>query len=389
MTETPTTTEVATVETTTTEISPEVSQPSTTVKPYDMLDEYEDSPTETKVEVEAKEPEAEPEPEVEEKPLEQPKATKDDKVIDGLEELPIKRMVNGKEIEFKVKDAINSHIKQEEFNRNMDRRVQDISRREKSWESNQNQFRERLSATIQEAQNGNFIGAINTLAKLAKGSSDLDITKFEKMYFDQLSKVQEVYTKMTPEQREAYFAKRAAEEAKSENERLRNEKASFEAQTQLQREVQELQKQHNLPPEEFWGSYEILAQSQVGEGKQFKDPSEITARDVVNFSLQVKHWEKVLQAGQTVGVSDDAILDEVARITATHPDLTVEDIKKVIQNAGLASPSVVENLNRKVQKSGLNSSVSSTKKENANGLDGEDLDFLYRKQPKVYNRVVR
>jgi hypothetical protein len=388
MTDTPVTVETPTIETTTAEAP--VATATTTTKPYDMLDEYEESPAETKEEVDAApKVEEETETEVEEKPLDQPKATKDDKVVDGVEELPIKRMINGKEVEFKIKDAIESHVKQQEFNRNMDRRVQEISRREKSWEANQGEFRERINSVINEAQQGNFIGAINTLAKLAKGSSDLDITKFEKMYFDQLSKVQEVYTKMTPEQQEAYFAKRAAAEAKAENERLRGEKASVEAQTQLQREVQDLQKQYDLPAEEFWGNYKTLVDSQVGEGKQFKDPNEITAKDVVDFSLQVKHWEKVLQAGQTVGVSDDAILDEVARITAAHPDLTVEDIKKVIQSAGLASPSVVENLNRKVQKSGLNSPVSSTKKENANGMDSEDLDFLYRNQPKAYSRVVR
>jgi hypothetical protein len=306
-------------------------------------------------------------------------------------------MINGKEVEFKIKDAIQSHVRQEEFNRNMDRRITEVSKREKNiqssqarWDADQATLKEKVSSVIESAQNGDFVSGIRALAKLAAGSSDLDVVKFEKMYFEQLDKVHEVYSKMTPEQREAYFAKRAAAEAKAEADKLKTEKATQTAQSQLQAQVQTLMQQHNLAPEEFWGNYKVLADSQVGEGKPFKSPDDITADEVVRYSLSVKHWEKVITAGQKVGVTDDAIIDEVGKITATSPDLTVDDIIKVIQNAGLASAATVENLNRKVGKSGQsNSSASSTKKQNVNGYDEESLDFLYRKQPKSYARISR
>jgi len=380
----------------TTSDSNQVSQPLNTSKPYDddMFESYTAEP-----EVEAEKPKSEAvsekvkeEEASEEVPAETPqvpKATKNDKVIDGLEELPIKRLINGKEVEFKIKDAIQSHIKQEEFNRNMDRRITEISRREKAWQTGQADFKGKISEIIEATQSGDFVTGIRALAKLAKGSSDLDVTQFEKMYFEQLEGIRDVYTKMTPEQRDAYFAKRSAAEAKAEAERLRGEKALTEAQSQLQEQVDALQKQHGLPPEEFWGSYKYLSENQVGEGKLFKTSDEITPEKVVTHSLSTRHWEKVFKAGESAGITDEAILDEVGRITESRQDLTVEDIVKLIKNAGLASPSVVENLNRKAGQPRFNSTASSTKKENVKGIDKEDLDFLYRKQPKAYSRIVR
>lgn len=371
-------------------------------KPYDddMLESYEAEAIKEDPTLAAK---PEPEESKEEKPLEEPKeeeaeekpeakATKDDKIIDGVEELPIKRMINGKEVEFKIKDAIQSYVKQEEFNRNMDKRLNDVSRRERAWRKEEETFRDRVTEVVNNAQNGDFVSGIRALAKLAAGNSDLDIVKFEKMYFDQLEKVNEVYTKMTPEQREAYFAKRAAAEAQERLKKLENEKTSTEAQSQLQQQIDSLMQQHGLTPEEFWGNYKQIVDSQVGEGKAFKDPNDITADEVLKYSLTVRHWEKVYKAGEALGVTDEAILEEVGKITSTYPDLTVEDVAKVIKNAGLASPSAVENLNRKVGKSGQpHSAASSTKSKNGKieGLDEEDLGFLYRNQPKAYSRIVR
>lgn len=321
------------------------------------------------------------------------------KIEENLEDTSIKRTINGKEVEFTVKDAINSHIKIEEFNRNMDRRVQDVTKKEQEvlrkqqeWNSEEETFKSRLIDVIKGAQTGNFIDSIRLLAKLAAGRSDLDIVKFEKMYFDQLENVREVYSKMTPEQREAYFAKREANEAKAEAERLKGEKASSQAQSQLQAQVDSAIAKFNLTHEEFWGNYKTLTETQVGENKPFKHPNDITVADVTQHSLLVKHWEKIYTAGERLGISDEAILDEVGQITKTYPDLTVEDVIKVINNAGIADSSVVENLNRKAGKNKqLNSSVSSTKKANGKieGLEAEDLDFLYRNQPKAYTRIVR
>lgn len=396
--------DIASVETPT--VNTATVQSPTAAKPYDdeMLEAYEaeavESETEEKPVVQEAPKVEEPEEstdkpeESEEKAEEAPKSTKDDKIIDGVEELSLKKIINGKEVEFKIKDAVQAYTKQEEFNRNMDRRISEVSRREKSWQLDQNEFKGKVSKVIEAAQAGDFVSGIRALAKIAAGKSDLDVVKFEKDYFEQLDKVRDVYTKMTPEQREAYFAKRSAAEARAEAERLKGENANKEAQSQLEVQVQQLQQQHGLSQDEFWGNYKALADSLVGEGKKFNSPNEITADDVVKYSLEVRHWEKVYQAAEALGIEDEAILEETHKITSVDRSLTVDEIREVIKQAGLAKvaePDVVENLNRKARSSGSSSAASSTKKQNGKveGLEDEDLEFLYRNQPKAYQRVVR
>jgi len=393
------------VEVTTANSSPDVSKPFVSSKPYDddMLQAYE---AETKAEVVEPEPtqaltekeeasaevnEGEPEKQEEVAPA---KAKEGDTVDDGFENVPVKKLINGKEVEFKVKDAITAYVKQEEFNRKMDERLSHVARREKSWTDDQVKFKDVIGKLIDTAQKGDFVTAVRGLAKIAAGDSGLDVTEFEKTYFEQLDKVRDVYTKLTPEQREAYFAKREAAEAKDRARKLEEEKTTRVATSQLQEQVQQLQEQHGLSNEEFWGNYKALEEGLVGEGKVFSDASEITADKVVEYSLRVRHEAKVIEAGRKTGVEDEAILDEVSKLTLTNPDLTVDDIAKVIEASGLtlkASPEAVENLNRKAGASRLRSSpqANSTKKDEAKGWDKEDLDFLYRKQPPVYRRPQR
>lgn len=366
-------------------------------KPYDddLLEVYEEEAKEESAESASEDTQTSKEPTKDDESVEETDTetkVETPKPAENLEDLPIKRLINGKEVEFKIKDAIASHVKIEEFNRNMDRRITDISKREKAWTADQENFRGKIGEVIQTAQGGDFVSGIRALAKLAAGNSDLDVVKFEKMYFDQLENVREVYSKMTPEQREAYFAKRQASEAKAEAEKLKGEKATTVAQAQLQANVDSVIKQYGLTEEEFWGNYKTLADSQVGEDKAFKHPNDITVEDVTKHTLLVRHWEKVYTAGEQLGINDESILDQVGQITKAMPDLTVEDVVKVIKNAGIANSSVVENLNRKAGKNGqLNSTASSTRKANGKieGLEAEDLDYLYRNQPKAYTRIVR
>lgn len=382
--------------------SPLVSKPFVSAKPYDddMFDAYEATePTaeeqkpveepkaeEPKAE-EAKEPEQKAEPAKEPEQKEVPDA--------AIEETAIKRAINGKEVEFKVKDAIQAYVKQEEFNRNMDRRLTHVSQREKRFLDEQTKFKSVIDKVIEVTQGGDFIGGVRALAKLAAGNSKADVVEFEKKYFAQLDKVRDVYSKMTPEQQEAYFAKRAAAEAQERASRLEDEKSAQVEISQLQAKVNKLTSDYGIPEAEFWKNYKALESSQVGEGKAFAAPNDIKPEDVISFSLRVRHEEKVLQAGEKIGVTDDAVLDEVVRLTLARPDLSVDDIAKIIEDAGLAKtakPQAVENLNRKAEKSNARfNQASSTKKENGkiDGLDTEDLEFLYRKQPKAYARPVR
>jgi hypothetical protein len=399
MTDTPTTpTAPATPSTT------EVTSAPVGAKPYDdaIFESYTDEPVEgseesisTSEEVESAQEEApseESETQENKDSEEINKATKHDKVDDGFKELPLKEIINGKEVQFKVKDAIQAYVKQEEFNRNMDRRITHVSQREKAWQSDQESFKGNLSKLMQVAQGGDFVTAVRGLAKIATHGTNLDPTEFEKQYFDQLDKVREVYTKMSPEQRDAYFAKRSLQEAKARASELEKEKSLTVQASQLQQKVQTLQQQYGIPEDEFWGGYETLSKGLVERGIK-KTPDEIQPEEVVQFALETRRHEKVFTAAKMTGLTDEAMIDEVANITRSRPDLTAEDIAEVIRQGRLvptAPNDAVENLNRKAGRSNTQfSKASSTKKESTNGYAKEDLEFLYRNQPKGYSRSVR
>lgn len=395
------------IPTTTTADSESVSQPITNSKPYDdeMLEVYEreeaneleEQGTAEESSGDIKPTEAAKDGQEGEDKAEEAKLgeRKGDKVEDNFESVVVKKIINGKEVGVKIGDAINAFVKQEEFNRNMDRRLSDVGAKEKRWEQDQQQFKGKIGKLIDVAQKGDFVTAIRGIAKLAAGGSGLDVVKFEEQYFSQLDKVREVLTKMSPEQQKAYWAERRAAEAEQEARSLREEKTVNTEKSQLQDHVVALQKRFNIPEAEFWGNYQTLAEGMVGEGKPFQHPNDISAEEVVRYTLAVQHEEKVLTAGKAFGIEDDEILDEISRVSKLRPGISVDEIKALIEQSGIAknaNAATVENLNRKVGRNQTQfSKASSTKKENdiPEGYDEETLSHLYRNQPKVYKRPVR
>lgn len=379
----------------TTSDSNQVSRPLNQAKPYD--DELFDSYS-------AETPDAEEAPKVEAPQVEQPKVEEPAKVegekpaekadeTPKVEDTVLKRTIAGKEVEFKVADAIQAYEKQEEFNRNMDRRVTHISQRETKWNNSVQEFRTNVERVMDTARKGDFVSGIRALAKVAVGNSGLDPVEFEKQYFEQLSKIQEVYTKLTPQEREQYFVTRKLADVEERAKALENEKAVTTSKSQLQEHVTQTIQRHGLSTDEFWKNYGFLAEQNVGEGKKYKTPNDISTEDVVQYSMDVRHELKVIQATEKAGVTDEKVLNELSLITKADPSLTVDDILEILNTSGIAknaSRKSVENLNRKVGASRFNQ-ASSTKKENDKtaGLDKEDLDFLYRNQPKVFQRPVR
>lgn len=387
----------------------ETSQvPATTAKPYDdeIFNSYEASSAVPAEEPKAEEPKAE-EPdqplakeedkteeqgdEGDKKPEEINKATKDDKVDDGLEDLTLSRTINGKEVKFKIKEAAEAYLRQEKFNRDMDRRITNISQREQAWKKDQDSFKQNITKLIEKAQEGDFITAVSGFAKIATFGTDLDPVEFEKRYFTQLDNVRKVWSEKSPAEREAFFAKRALLNAKAKAAQLEQEKQFDTAKSSLQEKVVSLQREYNIPDEEFWGNYQTLAKELV-DRNVIKSTDEIEAEHVVNYSLELRRRTNIYEAAQQVGLEDDEKIEAISRVTASDPSLTVEDIVRLIKESGLvgiAPRSAVENLNKKAgQANSQFGKASSTKKEDkASGYDKEDLEYLYRNQPKGYSRV--
>jgi hypothetical protein len=392
-----------TVEIETTSENPNVTRPHVSAKPYDdeLFDDYAEPQAEkTSQAAEAPEksveqPKQEAAPEEKKVDVVDPKQEESSETIpiEKLEAHTITRQINGKDVQFAVKDAIDAYMGKEQFNRDMDRRVTKISQREKAWESDQVNFKERIQNVINATQNGDFVTGIRSLAKLAAGDSDLDVIDFEKKYFAQLDEVGKVYREMTPEQRDIFFAKRALAEANEKNKKLSESSNLEKSRAMLQQKVDSLIEQHSLTPDQFWKNYEAIVENQVGEGKRFTSRDDVTTEDVISYTTEVKEWEKVYTAGEIAKVEDEGILDDLKKIASVNPNLTAQDLAKILQDAKIgviADEKVVEDLNRKAGNSRF-SQGNSTKKQNGKieGYDDEDLNFVYRNQPKTYQRPKR
>lgn len=402
------------------EITPTPTVPATpavtSTKPYDMLDAYVDeAPAETPSEVPSPSVEVEPskeeaetsvseeKPEATEEeteveaPTEEAKAKEGDKVDDGFEEVPVSRIVNGKEVKFKVKDAIEAFVQKEEFNRNMDRRSTALAQKEKAWEKEVNTFGGQLSKVFDILKSGDFVNGVNALANTTSHITGLDVVELEKGYFDQVLKLGEAYGKLSGEQKDAYWAKRKASVSEAKLKSLQEESAKKDGVSQLEGHIKGLQEKNGISDGEFWGAYELITKEWLGEGKPFKDTSEIKPEHVIELVTETKHHQKVDEALKALNLTEEWRHDAVSMAVKKHnPNMTVSEIVQWLKEAGFApntaSPTAVENLNRKAEKSKTRfSQGSSTKKENGipEGYDKEILEELYRHQPRVYARPQR
>lgn len=390
-----------------TNIDTEVSAPISNSKPYDddMMEAYAEEPVldngsngtgvqSEKSDIPSPKTEDEtPEEKVEEE-AEPARAKEGDKIDDGFEKVPVKRQINGKEVEFTVEQAIEAFVSKETFNRDMDRRSTALAQKAKQWDDKVQKFKGDLGKIVEKAQGGDLVTALRGIAKIATNGSGLDQVKFEEMYFSQLDKIREVLTKMSPEQQKAYWAERRATVAEDEARKLRDEKTTHTEISQLQNEVAAVQQRYKIDDQEFWGNYKYLVDNVLGEGKVFESKDQITTEEVVKYTFQVRHERKIDEAGRKAGVTDEEHLDAISQaILATGSEMSVDEIAEWIVKTGqvkTASATQVENLNRKAGQSRF-SQGSSTKKENGipEGYDEETLEELYRRQPKVVKRPVR
>lgn len=411
MTETatpPVVTETTTTIPPTTETSsPNISKAPSNAKPYDdeMLELYEQEYVEeegnnetnniTKKEINdgTQKEEASEEGSQEQKPeKEEPKQE------DAIEDTSIRKLINGKEVEFKVKDAIQAYVKQEEFNRNMDRRSTALGQKEAKWNKEVNEFKNSINTVVFESlRKGDIHTPIRTLAKMATLNTDLDPVDIERQLFASLDKTADLYNKASPEERERFFIQRSRDVALEKVKALEQERALIAEQEKMKTEVSAVLQKTGLPEEAFWATYESLVQNDVGNGKRFQSEQEIKPQDVVDtFQQEVALKTKAYRALQLAGIDEDLMVDDLSQIAAANPTWTEEDLLGIVKKAyrldNIASPETVENLNRKAEKSRLRfNQGSSTKKENdkISGYDEDDLQFLNRHKPKTYVRPVR
>lgn len=372
----------------------------TQTPPQDLEESKEDSKEESSEE--SSEEDSEEEDSEKELPLKTYKARLGDQELDIPEEALIPVKVNDKNVNLKVKDAVDAYVKQDEFNRNMHRRISIIDNREKKLEAEYKGVEHKARQVLDMVQNGDFFGSIKSLAKVAGIDSELDQVALEKAFFNQLGELNKVWGEMTPQQREVYFANRKAEMLQSKLETTRQETERVQLERELAREIDELCEQNKMSMEDFNGSYQVLAKELVGEGKPWATASEIQPADVVRYHQQVgtmKTIQEALAEEKSSGMFDthsDAI-DTIATMSLEQ-GLDKQQVKELTKDIVKAIKSrqpnrAAENLNRKVAKAGqtaqLNPANSANKKnEKIEGYeDPSDLDWMYRKAPRSSTRA--
>ncbi len=320
------------------------------------------------------------------------KAKLGDKEVDLPEEAVLSEKIGDKEVTFTVKDAIKAWKGQEDFNRNMDRRSTSLSQKEKALQAQYQGLNAKAKQVVDMAVSGDFYSTVRALAQMAAGQSGLDIETFEKQYLDQLENQQKLWSNMTPEQREIFKAQKKAELLAEENQRLKGQSQEVSQAQQLQQQINALCQQANVGVDDFWKTYEALAENEVGEGKRWRTKNEISPEQVIYYSALTKHVQQVESLASEAGINDTAIIDEIIEVTKDK-GFSAEQIKRVIEESGLAvnaRPAAIENLNRRAQKSGIapseNKGSSIQKKPE---LDEEDEEFLYRMAPRQYRTLVR
>jgi len=313
------------------------------------------------------------------------KAKLGDQEVDLPEEAELTQKIGNKEVTFKVKDAIKAFATQQEFNRTMDKRVHDVSIKEKNLQSQYEEVKIKAGKIARLAQQGDWIPVVKALAKMAVGDSGQDPVEYEKACLESLGEVYKVFTGMTKEQRDVYFARRRAEAAEDRAKELETKTQRSEATLELEREIETLRSQHGIPQQKFWQLYETLVKNQVGEGKRFSSPEEVEPEHVVEFHMDIQHIGKIHEAAEAVSpaLSEDAdFCMELFKMTKDHPEFTQEDLQTIIRDALKQPNKSIENLNRKVanaQSKGMASQfkqVSSTGQKDA--IDEELEEFFFK-----------
>ena len=316
------------------------------------------------------------------------KAKHGEEELDIPEEAVIPVKVNGKDVNLKVKDAVQAFVRQDEFNRKMDSRVSSVVHREKKLEQELGTIKERAEGVIRLAAQGDFIPGVRALAKMVGLTQHSEVVQLEKAMMENLDSIRKVWTEMTPEQRDAYLANRRAEEANKELQATRESTQRQQSETQLQQKVQTLMQQSGVTEEIFWGHFKTLVENAVGEGQLFAKPDDIRPEDVITYHKQVELVRKVDTALKKVNPAllEQPIADEVINLVAGHDEFTVEDIEQIVRDALGAPSKTVENLNRKVEQAnsrGLRTQlkqVSSTKKADTQTDDEMYEHFFGRRQ---------
>lgn len=379
----------ANLEITTPVIQPQQSNNNPTqgqrVTADDLLDMYDDFPEEAPVEKEtggeAKVEEGKEGEVKEEIKSTLRKAKLNDSEIDLDESALIKETIAGKEVEFKVGDAIKAFKEQEEFNRGIDQRLRfadskekAVVKKERALSEEYNALASKAAAIVRLSGQGDIDKLLDGIVKMAVGQSTLDPIELKSVWLDKIRATVNDWGNATPEQMEIWKAQQRAKYAEEEVKQLQTKTQAKESESALLSQVDDACSSLGIKRAEFSDFYKDFVNKYVGkhENSVVETVDEVQVSDIVSYIQNKKHEANVIEAVRSVApskVSDDNLIDLIYTTTHGH-GLDADGIKEIVMDVLKQPTKGDENLNRKVQKNAKagfgtqSSAVSSTKKQN-------------------------
>lgn len=337
-----------------------------------------------------------PEDQAEQETVKSFKAKLGDKDVDIPEEAILSHEINGKKFNFKVADAVDALVGQEKFNRKADQRMTYIVNREKAVETAEQAVDDKAREIIEQSIKGDPMLIFRSLARMAAGKTGLDPIKIEEAYLNHLDEIGGLWTKMSPEQRNAFLLKRRAEEAERKNKVLEEKHTQTTGQVELERQIRAWQSQESISDDQLVAMYETIVEdvqkrgqeSGLNEQQIHEEIKKIPPQKLFDLHNAVKHRRLVIEAAAEISDSisqDEDIIDEVVAATKGK-NLSYQDVKDLVAeiNKQLAAPSAsVKSLNEKLsdrERAQLKKPVNSKKQTTKEDEQLEELFFNLTKR---------
>lgn len=287
--------------------------------------------------------------------------------------------VNGKTVPVKVRDALKAYSGQQEFNRNADARVHQITKRERELVESKNSINNYFTDIINKAAEGDIFGIFEKAA-LAKGQDPVEL---EKKILQDITEVVHVYTKLTPEQQQAYFAERRAEHYKRQLDASRSDAERAQRGREFHAAVEKVQQSWGLNQDEMGQFIQEMLDEGVSADK-------ITPQALNGYIYANVHHMRVMEGISKVDKSlaqNDRFVEYISNITANETTFTIDDIAEVVQSALQQPPKAVQNLSQKVlENKTLRSQLEHGNSNNRSDAEDEELFEDFHKSRPVYRR---
>jgi hypothetical protein len=209
--------------------------------------------------------------------------------------------VDGKMTKVSLEEAIQARVGQDKFNKTIEQRLSYANQRELRVDNKVSNILNKAQEVVEVAKTGDPLPALRALARMVAGGNEVEAVEIERQFLEKMDTVTNVWTKMNPEQRKAYFAEQRAKAAEEKAARLEKDVVTTNSVRQAHAEVQNICKEIGLEVEQFQSLYhEFIIPNLVGPGKEFETIEEIGPREVAQVHIKYSSLQKVNEAAAEV-----------------------------------------------------------------------------------------